>query len=88
MSDKDTVTAVFTSIRYATAAVDWFRNQGTIPDAIGIMALPPGESPRPTRAGDNQRTDLSWRVSVDTSRAPFGPRLAMETMKREGGRLT
>ena len=87
MSDRDEVSAVFDSVRYATAAVDWFRNQGTDPDAIAIEALAPGERPRPTRPGDNLRADLSWRVTIDTNRAPFGRRLAVETFAREGGRI-
>jgi hypothetical protein len=88
MSEKNNVTAVFGSVRYATAAVDWFRNQGTDPDAIGIMALPHGEPARATRPGDNRRTDLSWIVSVDLNRTPFGRTIAAETMKREGGKLS
>jgi hypothetical protein len=87
MNDRDRVSAVFDSVRYATAAVDWFRNQGTDPDAIGIEALAPGQAPRATRPGDNRRTDLSWRVSIDVSRAPFGKQLAVETLKREGGKV-
>jgi hypothetical protein len=88
MSDVDEVSAVFDSVRYATAAVDWFRNQATDPGAISILALPPGRPPRPTQSGDNQRADLSWLVSIDVNRAPFGKRTAIETFKREGGRPT
>jgi len=88
MSDREEISAVFDSVRNATAAVDWFRNQATDPDAISIAALTPGQPPRPTRAGDNLRTDLSWRVTIDVSRAPFGKRLAVETFKREGGKVS
>jgi len=87
MSRSEIVTAVFPSLRYATGAVDWFRNQGTIPDAITIMALPPGEAARPTRPGDNRRTGLSWVVGIDVSRSPITRQLALEAMKREGGRI-
>jgi hypothetical protein len=88
MSTSNIVGATFDSVRYATGAVDWFRNQGTDPDAITIMALPPGGRPRPTQAGDNQRADLSWYVSVDLDRAPITRQIAVETMKREGGKIS
>lgn len=88
MSTSNIVAAVFDSVRNATGAVDWFRNQGTVPDAITITALPPGEAPRPTQSGDNQRTGLSWFVSVDVGRAPVTKQIAAETMKREGGKIT
>jgi len=88
MSEGERVSAVFGTVREATAAVDWFRNQGTDPAAIAIEALTPGQAPRPTRAGDNRRNDLSWIVTIDTDMAPFGRRLAAETFVREGGKVT
>src|SRR6202022_1649072 len=62
MSRSNVVAATFSAVGNATAAVDWFRNQAVDPDAIGIMAVAPGEKPRRTQPGDNQRPDLSWIV--------------------------
>ena len=88
MSDGERVSAIFGTVREATAAVDWFRNQGTDPAAIGIEVRSAGQAPRPTRSGDNLRTDLSLIVSLDVDKAPFGRRLAIETFVREGGKVT
>jgi hypothetical protein len=88
MSNVNVVTAVFDSVRCATAAVDWFRNQGIDPSAIGIMAQSTGENPRPTRPGDNGRSDLSLIVTVDLDRVPLSKQLVVETMKREGGKIS
>jgi hypothetical protein len=85
MSESDIVIATFTAVRNATAAVDWFRNQRVDPQAISIMALPPGEQARPTQPGDNRRTDLAWQVSIDLRRSGIDRRVAVETMRREGG---
>jgi hypothetical protein len=88
MTESNIVAATFDAVRDATAAVDWFRNQGTDPEAIGISALPPGERPRAPRPGDNHRTGLAWLVTIDLKRAPVSRRIAIETMKREGGKIT
>ena len=72
-------------MRYATAAMDWFRNQAIPSDAIGIMALTPDKKLRAPQAGDNRRADLQWIVSLDLSRAKIERRVALETMRREGG---
>lgn len=87
MSDGDRISAVFDAVRNATAAVDWFRNQGTDPSAIAVEALEPGRAPRPTQPGDNARSGLSWMVTIDVKRAPFGTRTAIETFAREGGKV-
>jgi hypothetical protein len=87
MARSNIITASFASARDAAAAVDWFGNQRTPPDAVRIHVWAPGENPRPTRAGDNQRADLTWLVSIDVDRAGLRKRIAMETMKREGGKF-
>jgi len=87
VKNSTNVSARFGSAREATAAVDWFRNQRTDPSAIAVAVAAPGEAARPTRAGDNRRTDLAWFVSVDLTIAPVARRIAIETMKREGGKI-
>jgi hypothetical protein len=87
MTQADVVAAQFTQMRYATGAIDWFRNQGIDPAAIGAYAVPPGGQPRAPRAGDNRRDDLTWIVSLDLSRAQIERRVAIDAMKREGGTL-
>jgi hypothetical protein len=87
MSDSNVVWARFDNVGTANAAVDWFRNQGTLPDSISIAALPPGAALRQPRSGDNRRTDLVWVVSIDVDAAPLTKKLAVETMKREGGKI-
>jgi hypothetical protein len=87
MAQSQVIAAEFPQMRYATAAIDWFRNQGIDPDAIGAFAVPPGGQPRPPRPGDNQRDDLVWIVSLDLARAKFTRRVAVDAMKREGGKL-
>ena len=74
-------------MRHATAAVDWFRNQAIAPEAIGVFAVTPDQKLRAPQAGDNRRTDLQWIVSLDLSRANIEKRVALETMRREGGAL-
>jgi len=81
------VRAVFSSASNATAAIDWFANQGIDPDAIHVAAAQRGERPRPTRPGDNRRDDLTWVVTLDLDRARIAKRIAVETMKREGGTM-
>jgi hypothetical protein len=87
MAQSQVVVAEFPQMRYATAAIDWFRNQGIEPDAIGVFAVPPGGQPRAPRPGDNQRDDLRWIVSLDVSRAKIERRVAIDALKREGGKL-
>ena len=87
MATSDVVTATFTVPRAATAAVDWFLNQAIEHDAVSVRVAAGDEAPRPTRAGDNRRDDLTWIVSVDVQRARLKKRIAVETMKREGGTL-
>lgn len=87
MPQSQVVVAEFPQMRYATAAIDWFRNQGIDAEAIGAFAVPPGGQPRPPRPGDNQRDDLTWIVSLDLARAKLPRRVATDTMKREGGKL-
>ena len=87
MAQSDVIAATFTQMRYATGAIDWFRNQGIDAAAIGAYAVPPGGQPRAPRPGDNQRDDLTWIVSLDLSRAQLERRVAIDTMKREGGTL-
>ena len=87
MAQSDVIAAQFPQMRYATAAIDWFRNQGIDPAAIGAYAVPPGGQPRAPRPGDNQRDDLSWIVSLDLSRAQIDRRFALDALRREGGKL-
>lgn len=87
MATADVVTATFTLPRAAVAAVDWFLNQAIDRDAVTVRVASGDERPRPTRAGDNRRNDLTWIVSIDVQRARLKKRIAVETMKREGGTL-
>jgi len=87
MGSADVVTATFTQTRNATAAVDWFLNQSIDRDAVSVRVATKGEQPRPPRAGDNRRADLTWSVSVDLVRAKLNKRTVVETMKREGGTI-
>jgi hypothetical protein len=87
MSSANVVTATFDLTRNATAAVDWFLNQSIDRDAVSVRVAGAGEQPRPPRAGDNRRADLTWSVSVDLSRTRLDKRIVVETMKREGGRV-
>jgi hypothetical protein len=87
MAQSQVIAAQFPQMRYATSAIDWFRNQGIDASAIGAFAVPPGGQPRPPRPGDNQRDDLTWIVSLDLGRANITRRVATDTMKREGGKL-
>ena len=87
MNNSNIVSARFATSGSATAAVDWFLNQGIDRSALVVEVVPRGERRRPPRAGDNRRTDLEWTVSVDVDSAKLSKRLAIETMKREGGVL-
>ena len=87
MATSDVVTATFTLPRAATAAVDWFLNQAIDRDAVTVQVAAGDQRPRPTRAGDNRRNDLTWIVSIDVQRARLKKKIAVETMKREGGTL-
>jgi hypothetical protein len=87
MHERTLVAASFDVLGQATGAVDWFRNQGTSPDAILIAAVPPGEKPRAPQRGDNRRTDLRWIVALDLDAAPVAYRQAADTLQREGGAL-
>lgn len=87
MSSANIVTATFDLSRNATAAVDWFMNQSIDRDAVSVRVAGAGEKPRPTQAGDNRRSDLTWSVSVDLSRTRLNKRVVVETMKREGGKI-
>ena len=87
MAQPQVIAARFAQMRYATSAIDWFRNQGIDASAIGAFAVPPGGQPRAPRPGDNQRDDLTWIVSLDLARAKINRRVALDAMKREGGTL-
>jgi hypothetical protein len=87
MHERRLVAASFDVLGQATGAVDWFRNQGTDPDAILIAAVAPGEKPRAPQRGDNRRTDLRWIVALDLAAAPVAYRQAADTLQREGGAL-
>jgi hypothetical protein len=88
MSSANVVTARFPSSRSATAAVDWFLNQSIDRESVNVQVAAPGERLRPPRSGDNRRSDLEWTVRIDSDRAGLPKRVALETMKREGGSLT
>lgn len=87
MSSSNVVSAKFASARYATAAVDWFLNQAIDREALRVRVSAPGERMRLPGPGDNRRNDLTWLVSIDSGRARVDKRLAVETMKREGGTI-
>ena len=87
MKKSQRVAARFARMQDATAAIDWFRNQGIDPGAIGAFAVPPDGQPRPPRAGDNARTDLGWIVSLDLESARIRRQDAVAALRREGGAL-
>ena len=86
MSEHDYVAASFPLMRYATGAVDWFRNQAIDPDAIVIAAVPPDGRARAPQRGDGERTDLTWIVALDLNAADISRAVALATLKREGGK--
>ena len=86
MGKSDYVGASFSHLRYATGAIDWFRNQAIAPAAILVAAVPPDGRPRPPRRGDNERSDLRWIVAVDLNAARIPRAVALATLRREGGK--
>jgi hypothetical protein len=86
MSKDNYVAASFPIMRYATGAVDWFRNQAIDPDAIVIAAVPPDGRARAPQRGDSARTDLTWIVALDLDAADIPRSVALATLKREGGK--
>lgn len=87
MARNNFVAATFPLLRYATGAVDWFRNQAIDPDAIVIAAQPSQGGLRLPQRGDNMRSDLKWVVALDLDAAAISKRQALETLQREGGVL-
>jgi hypothetical protein len=80
------IAASFPLLRYATGAVDWFRNQAIDPSAIVIAAVPPDGRPRAPQRGDNERMDLTWIVALDLNAARIPRAVAQATLVREGGK--
>jgi hypothetical protein len=87
MKSNGILSARFATLRQATAAVDWLRNQAVHPDVISVDVLAPGLGARAPQRGDNLRADLRWIVSVDVDRAPLSARVAADALRREGGKL-
>ena len=85
MARTQFVAALFPILRYATGAVDWFRNQAIDPDAIVIAAQSPQGDLRAPQRGDNMRTDLKWVVALNLDEAKIGRAQALATLQREGG---
>lgn len=81
------VAAAFGSLRHATGAVDWFRNQGISPDAIVIGAQSPDGRLRAPQRGDNLLHDLRWVVALDLDASRFDKAVALATLTREGGAI-
>ena len=86
MAKGNYVAASFPFMRYATGAIDWFRNQAVDPHAILVAAVPPDGRLRAPQRGDNERTDLRWIVAVDLDAAHLPRSVAAATMRREGGK--
>jgi hypothetical protein len=86
MSKGNFVAASFSLLRYATAAIDWFRNQAIDPDAIIVAAVPPDGRPRAPQRGDNMRADVTWIVALDLDAAKIRRDVAVAAMRREGGK--
>lgn len=80
------IAASFPLLRYATGAVDWFRNQAIAPGAIVIAAVPPDGRPRAPQRGDNERMDLTWIVALDLDAARIPRAVAQAALVREGGK--
>src|SRR4029077_10220136 len=87
MSKGDYVAASFSLLRYATGAIDWFRNQAIDADAIIVAAVPPDGRPRAPQRGDNMRADVTWIVALDLDAANIRRDVAVAAMRREGGKL-
>ena len=81
----DVIAARFANVNSATAAIDWFTNQALPDGALRIYAQQANAKPRPPKAGDKARTDISWIVAVDFSRARMPKADVLATMRREGG---
>jgi hypothetical protein len=88
MSKGNYVAASFSLLRYATAAIDWFRNQAIDPNAILVAAVTPDGQSRAPQRGDNMRTDVRWIVALDLDAAHIRRDVAAAALKREGGKLT
>lgn len=86
MDKGNYVAASFPLLRYATGAIDWFRNQAIDPKAIAVAAVTASGAMRPPQAGDNSRTDLRWIVALDLSVARIPRSVALATFTREGGK--
>jgi hypothetical protein len=87
MAGNSYAAASFRLLRDATAAIDWFRNQGIEPECIIVNAQAPGEQPRPPQRGDNMRTDLTWFVALDLEATKLPATVVRNTLVREGGKL-
>ena len=86
MGKGNYVAASFPFMRYATGAIDWFRNQAVDPKAILVAAVPRDGQPRAPQPGDNERTDLRWIVAVNLDAARIPRSVALDTFTREGGK--
>jgi hypothetical protein len=87
MTQGNYVAASFSLLRYATGAIDWFRNQAIDPDAIIVAAVPPDGQPRAPQRGDNMRADVTWIVALNLDAAKIRRDVAIATLRREGGKL-
>jgi hypothetical protein len=87
MTSNAYIAASFRLLRDATAAIDWFRNQGITPEHILVAAQPPGEQPRAPQRGDNVRTDIVWLVALDPNAVRLPASVIKNTLVREGGKL-
>ena len=87
MNKGNYVAASFSLLRYATAAIDWFRNQAIDPVAIAVAAVPPNGRLRAPQRGDNMRADIKWIVGLDLDAAKIRRDVAVAALRREGGKL-
>jgi hypothetical protein len=87
MAPNSYAAASFRLLRDATAAIDWFRNQGIEPECIIVNAQAPGEQLRPPQRGDNMRTDLTWFVALNLEATKLPATVVRNTLVREGGKL-
>lgn len=87
MNKGNYVAASFPLLRYATAAIDWFRNQAIDPGAIIVAAVPADGPPRAPQRGDNMRADVTWIVALDLPAARIRRDVAVAALRREGGKL-